>query len=47
MTDFIILTVGAVIILAAAAYIRREKKKGKRCVGCPHAGSCGGACGNS
>ncbi|MCR4907969.1 MAG: FeoB-associated Cys-rich membrane protein [Lachnospiraceae bacterium] len=34
----------AIILLAAVSgaciYIYREKKKGKRCIGCPMAGNC-------
>ena len=41
MTDIIIITVVAVIVAAAAAYVIRAKKKGRKCIGCPHSGSCG------
>lgn len=37
------LIVGAVVLLivgAAMIYIRKEKKKGVRCIGCPSAGTC-------
>ena len=36
-----------VIVLAvggALLYIRKEKKKGVRCIGCPSAGSCSKSC---
>ncbi len=39
------LIVGAIVVCAvgsAAAYIIREKKRGVSCIGCPHAGTCGG-----
>ena len=45
MTDLIIIGIVVVITTAAGLYIRREKKKGRRCVGCPHGGSCSGSCG--
>ncbi len=36
LAGVLILAVGAAIL-----YIRRSKKKGVRCIGCPHAGTCG------
>lgn len=39
--------VGGIILLilgGALWYIRKEKKKGTKCIGCPHAGSCSGNC---
>lgn len=41
MADIIV--VGVVFLLVAAAlwYIRKQKKKGARCIGCPSAGTCG------
>ena len=50
MTDFIAIVVLAVIIIAAALYIRKAKKSGVKCIGCPHGASCGsnrGSCGGS
>jgi len=44
MIDFLIILLVAVIIGAIVFYIRREKKKGARCIGCPHAGTCSGHC---
>ena len=41
MTDLIVGLLVAVIVGAALLYIRKEKKKGAVCIGCPHAGSCG------
>lgn len=32
------------IVGAAILYIRKEKKRGVRCVGCPDGGMCGGNC---
>lgn len=39
VTGILILIVGAAVL-----YIRQEKKKGVRCVGCPAGGSCSAAC---
>lgn len=36
---FIVVLVGAAVL-----YIRKEKKKGTRCIGCPSAGECSGGC---
>lgn len=40
MIDWSIIGIVAVIVIAAAVYVYKEKKKGKRCVGCPCAGAC-------
>ncbi len=45
MIGKIISAVAVVLIIAVAvAYIIFEKKKGKRCIGCPYADSCKGGC---
>ena len=44
LIDFVILAVIAAIIGLAAWYIRKAKKKGQKCIGCPHSGQCGGSC---
>lgn len=41
MTDFIVVVVLAVIVGAAVIYIKKAKKSGVKCIGCPHSGSCG------
>ncbi|MBR5127554.1 MAG: FeoB-associated Cys-rich membrane protein [Roseburia sp.] len=46
MTDFVLVLVIAGIVGGALAYIRKEKKRGARCVGCPDGGTCGGKCGS-
>lgn len=46
MADFI---VGGILILAvgaAAVYLRKAKKQGKKCIGCPSGGCCSGKCGH-
>lgn len=40
MVDFILVVVLLVIIGAAVIYIRKAKKKGVKCIGCPVAGEC-------
>ena len=49
--NIVIIAVVLVILGAAAAYIIREKKRGSKCIGCPHAKECaarrnGGCSGN-
>ena len=44
MTDFILVFVIAAILTGAILYIRKEKKRGVRCVGCPSGGTCNGNC---
>ena len=40
MTDYIIIGVVIVVVVLAGLYIRRAKKRGKKCVGCPDGASC-------
>lgn len=42
--DFIAIAIIVVIIGLAVLYIYRAKKSGKKCIGCPYSGSCGGNC---
>ena len=44
MENLIILLLVGLMVGAAAGYIWKEKKKGTRCIGCPHSGKCGGSC---
>ncbi len=44
MTDFIVLIVIVVILIAASMYIIRGRKKGIHCIGCPESGSCTHRC---
>lgn len=46
MTNIILIGILVLIIGGAAAYIRRAKKAGVKCIGCPHGKSCGGNCGS-
>lgn len=38
--DFIVGAVVLLIVGAAMVYIRKEKKRGVKCIGCPAAGTC-------
>lgn len=40
MADFILITVLVLIVGSAVRYIRKEKKRGAVCIGCPQAGTC-------
>lgn len=42
--EIIAVSVIAFILLAAVFYIVKAKRSGKRCIGCPDGGSCGGSC---
>ena len=41
MENVIAAVVVALILGGAIAYIVREKKKGRKCIGCPYASQCG------
>ena len=45
LTDIIVIAIVAVIIGAICLYLRAQKKKGVKCIGCPHSKSCSGNCG--
>ena len=45
MTDLIIIAIVGLIVGLAGGYVYRERKKGRKCIGCPHSGTCGGSCG--
>ena len=42
----IVMLILLVVIGSAALYVYRAKKRGVKCVGCPHGGHCGGDCGH-
>ena len=44
MIDYIIIGILAGIIAAAAFYVYKAKKSGKKCIGCPDGCSCGKSC---
>jgi len=47
MENAIIITVLIVIVSAVSIYIYKEKKKGRKCIGCPYSGTCGTGNGSS
>jgi len=40
VADMIALLVIMILVVAAVVYIRKEKKRGAKCIGCPYAGEC-------
>ncbi len=40
MENFIIIAILVVVIGLAAAYVYKVKRKGDKCIGCPHCNSC-------
>lgn len=40
MADMIVIAILLILVGSAVAYIRKEKKRGAVCIGCPHAGAC-------
>ena len=44
MENLIIIAIVLIIVGLAAWYIIKEKKKGNKCIGCPHSKQCGGKC---
>ncbi len=41
MTDVLVALILIAILGGAAFCIARAKKRGQKCIGCPHSGSCG------
>ena len=44
MENFIVIAVVALIIGLAVFYIRKEKRRGVQCIGCPDSKTCSGHC---
>ncbi len=44
MIDLIIILVVAAIVGGIIFYLRRAKKKGQACIGCPYCKECSGKC---
>lgn len=42
--DIIIVLILVLIAVGICFYIRKEKKKGSKCIGCPYGSQCGGKC---
>ncbi len=49
VADMIALLVIIILVVAAVVYMRKEKKRGVKCIGCPYAGECAkkSGCGGS
>jgi hypothetical protein len=45
MVDIIIIVILLAIVGGIVWYLRRAKKRGEHCIGCPYARQCGGKCG--
>ena len=44
MVNVIAIAVLLAILAAAGGYVYKAKKSGQKCVGCPHAKTCGKSC---
>lgn len=44
LIDLAIIALVALILVLVIGYIRRAKKKGVKCIGCPEGGKCAGNC---
>lgn len=42
--DFIIIAIVLVIVAGIVIYLRKAKKRGETCIGCPYSKQCGGKC---
>ena len=42
--DYIIIAIVVLILGLAVWFIRKSRKSGKKCIGCPDSGSCSGGC---
>ena len=42
--DYVIIAIIVVVIGSALLFIRKAKKKGVRCIGCPDSAKCAGNC---
>ena len=40
MVDLVVILALVLVLGGAIAYVIREKKKGRKCIGCPYADSC-------
>jgi hypothetical protein len=45
--DIIVVIILVAITVGICLYIRREKKKGSKCIGCPYGKGCSGNCNKS
>lgn len=42
--DYLLIGILLAVVCLASYAIYRSKKKGKKCIGCPDSGCCGGSC---
>ena len=47
MENFILGLILLAIVFLAVGYIVRAKKRGQKCIGCPHSKECSGRCGDN
>ena len=47
MENIVIIAIVVVIVAAVSVYIVKQKKKGRKCIGCPYGGNCSGSCGKN
>ena len=40
IVDMLVMLIIALLVAAAVVYIRKQKKRGVACIGCPHAAEC-------
>ena len=46
MDNILVIAIVALIVSLAVWYIRKEKRRGVQCVGCPDSKTCSGQCGS-
>ncbi len=46
MEDIILVLILAAIFIGIVVFLIRAKRRGQKCIGCPHSKSCGGNCGD-
>ena len=44
MENVIVIAIVVAVIGAVIAYLRRAKKRGQKCIGCPYCDQCSGNC---
>ncbi len=44
MENIIVGVILIAIVIGIALFLRRAKKRGEKCIGCPYAKQCGGKC---
>jgi len=45
MVNIIIIAILLLLIFGILWYLRKSKKRGEKCIGCPYGKQCGGKCG--